>query len=153
MGLADHVAQGGRRRRSRPRYKSRAWAPHIGFQVVERSTHHRAPVALGPDDDIDGLRLVRLRRTGAKRVHGIVRALRSGHLNDPPHYAAAAAVAVIGGFNEDVGFIFRCASSAQVPSKVTGNVIWRTMSARGLTMSNTDTSSTDITIALAVRMG
>src|SRR5215469_15750170 len=55
---------------------------------------------------IDGLVLFRQRRAGAKGTHFVIDAARSLRLIDPAYRAAAVAVAIFGGLNHDVRFVF-----------------------------------------------
>ena len=57
-------------------------------------------------DDIDGLDLFRKRRAGAKGTHFVIGTARFLLLIDPAYRADAVAVAIFGGLNHDVRFVF-----------------------------------------------
>src|SRR5262249_45414547 len=59
-----------------------------------------------PHDDVFGLGLLRQRCAGAKAMHCVIDAARSRCLNDPAYRAIAAAVAIFGGLDHDVSFVF-----------------------------------------------
>src|SRR5262249_5249450 len=70
------------------------------------SSHLRAIGAKRSHDDGDGLVLFRKRRAGAKGTYFVIDAARSLRLIDPAYRAAAVAVAIFGGLNHDVRFVF-----------------------------------------------
>ena len=78
-----------------------------------------------PHDDVFDLGLLRQRCAGAKAMHCVIDAVRSRRLNDPAYRAIAAAVAIFGGLDHDVSFVFGGAlfgCFGQVPSMTFGKV-------------------------------
>src|SRR6516225_9263081 len=71
-----------------------------------KSSHLRAIWAKRSHNDSDGLVLFRQRRAGAKGTHFVIDAAQSLRLNDPAYRAAAVTVAVFGGLDHDVRFVF-----------------------------------------------
>src|SRR6516165_6640319 len=70
------------------------------------SSHLRAIRAKRSHDDSDSLVLFRQRRAGAKGTHFVIGAARSLRLIDPAYLAAAVAVAIFGGLDHDIRFVF-----------------------------------------------
>src|SRR5215467_4727400 len=71
-----------------------------------KSSHLRAIWAKRSHNDSDGLGLFRQRRAGAKGTHFVIDAARSLRLIDPAYRAATVAVAIFGGLDHDVRFVF-----------------------------------------------
>src|SRR6516225_5492031 len=59
-----------------------------------------------PHYNVDDLGLLRQRCAGAKAMHCVIDAARCRRLNDPAYRAIAAAVAIFGGLDKDVSFVF-----------------------------------------------
>src|SRR6516162_7355663 len=69
-------------------------------------SHRRAIWPKRPHDDVFGLTLLRQRCAGAKAMHCVIDAVRSRRLRDPAHLAIAATVAIFGGLDQYVSFVF-----------------------------------------------